>query len=128
VYLSISLNHKRAFEETDIASDVVAGFLNRSKMPFEADPDQRWISTDNTRAAVISKFFKCLNRPNELPAATLRMLKQINQKGPKSSIKATDLWSREEDTLFLKSCEDLLIACYHAMSRDCSARPSKKLG
>jgi hypothetical protein len=76
---------------------------------------------------IIGKFFKWL-KPNKIPALTLKMmLKPMKKKGPKSRVKATDLWSREEDALFLKYCEDPRIACYHATSRDSSARPSELL-
>jgi integrase/recombinase XerD len=126
VYLSRAFNHKKAFEEMDIVKDVVSGYLNTCKRPFEADPDQRWIATYRVRAAIIRKFFKWL-KPDEIPASTLRTLKPIAKKGSKSRVKTTDLWTREEDALFLKYCEDPLIACYHAMSRDCGARPSEML-
>jgi hypothetical protein len=36
VYLSRALDHKKAFEDMDIAQGVVSGFLNSYKRPFEA--------------------------------------------------------------------------------------------
>jgi hypothetical protein len=40
------------------AIDIVTGYLNSLKRPFEAEPDQRWIATYNLRASVFLKFFK----------------------------------------------------------------------
>jgi hypothetical protein len=38
----------------------------------------------------------------------------------------TDLWT-EDDSLFLKYCPSKRIKCYHAVSRDASARPHEIL-
>jgi hypothetical protein len=46
------------------AIDIVTGYLNSLKRPFEADPDQRWIATYNLRASVFLKFFKRLAQPD----------------------------------------------------------------
>jgi len=40
------------------SQDVVEGFLSGFRRPLEADPDQRWINSFNTRAMIVSKFFK----------------------------------------------------------------------
>jgi hypothetical protein len=40
------------------SQDVVEGFLNSFRRSIEADPDQRWINSFNTRAMIVSKFFK----------------------------------------------------------------------
>jgi integrase len=56
----------------------------------------------------------------------LKGLKRVNSR-VKTHIKATDLWTLEEDAIFLKYVENPRIACYHAMARDTSARPSELL-
>jgi hypothetical protein len=38
-----------------------------------------------------------------------------------------DLWSPEDDSLFLKYCPNPRDRCYHAMSRDSAARPHELL-
>ena len=44
-------------------NDIVLGYINSLKRPFESDPDQRWIATHhNLRASVFLKFFKWLNQ------------------------------------------------------------------
>lgn len=40
---------------------------------------------------------------------------------------AKDMWTDEDDQLFLKYCEDPLIRLYHSMSRDVSNRPHELL-
>ena len=37
------------------------------------------------------------------------------------------MWSQEDDLLFLKYCPSTRDKCYHAISRDSSARPSEIL-
>jgi integrase len=39
----------------------------------------------------------------------------------------TDLWTAEDDSLFLKYCPNARDRCYHAMSRDSAARPHELL-
>jgi integrase/recombinase XerD len=134
VYLSRYLGHKKSFGDMT-AEDIVTGYLNSLKRPVEADSDERWINTFNLRAAVYLKFFKWLTQ-RDLPAnerklskvPMLKGLKFLKRKGPKTHVKPTDLWTLEDDALFMKYCEDSRIVCYHAMSRDTSARPGELLG
>ena len=37
------------------SQDVGEGFLNSFRHSLEADPDQRWINSFNTRAMIVSK-------------------------------------------------------------------------
>ncbi len=53
-------------------------------------------------------------------------IKKIKRK-EKSIYKPSDLWTVEDDLLFLKYCNNKRDACYHAMSRDSSCRPSELL-
>jgi integrase/recombinase XerD len=45
-----------------------------------------------------------------------------------SIYKPTDIWTREEDLLFLRYCPNKRDKCYHAISRDASGRPHEILG
>lgn len=45
-----------------------------------------------------------------------------------SIYKPTDLWTNEDDRLFLRYCPSKGDKCYHAVSRDASGRPHKILG
>jgi integrase len=44
-----------------------------------------------------------------------------------SIYKPTDLWTQEDDLLFLKYCPSKRDRCYHAISRDLSCRPHEIL-
>jgi integrase/recombinase XerD len=44
-----------------------------------------------------------------------------------SIYKPTDLWTLEDDLLFLKYCPSLRDRCYHTISRDLSCRPHEIL-
>ena len=44
-------------------------------------------------------------------------LKQLKRK-EKSIYKPTDLWTQEDDQLFLKYCHSTRERCYHMISRD----------
>ena len=81
---------------------------------------------------VFSKFFKWMTQPDLRPEERqlppmLKGLRFTQRKGPKTHVKPTDLWTLEDDALFLKYCEDPRLACYHTMSRDTSARPGELL-
>jgi hypothetical protein len=45
----------------------------------------------------------------------------------KSVYKPTDLWTNEEDLLFLRYCPSSRIRCYHAVERDTGCRPKEIL-
>ena len=45
----------------------------------------------------------------------------------KSIYKPTDLWTAEDDLLFLKYCPSKRIKCFHAMSYDTGCRPHEIL-
>ena len=45
-----------------------------------------------------------------------------------STYKPTDLWTEEDDLLFLKYCPNKRDRCYHMVARDSSCRPSEILG
>jgi hypothetical protein len=80
----------------------------------------------------IKKFFKWVYTPAlELKQ---RPKPQIIQNIPSlkrkeiSIYKPSDLWTLEDDLLFLKWCPNKRDRCYHAISRDLSARPHEILG
>jgi hypothetical protein len=51
---------------------------------------------------------------------------QIKEKGD-SCYKPSDLWTQEDDLLFLKWVTNKRDKCYHTMARDLSARPHEIL-
>jgi hypothetical protein len=51
----------------------------------------------------------------------------LNYIGETSIYKPTDLWTLEDDLVFLQCCPSKHDRCYHAISRDLSARPHEIL-
>jgi integrase/recombinase XerD len=92
--------------------------LRRSE---EADPLHKWVGTYNQFLQVLKPFYKWLYAPEQegkirkLPP----ILEGINQLHRKEvpTYTAKDMWSDEDDQLFLKYCEDPLIRLCHTMSR-----------
>ena len=52
---------------------------------------------------------------------------RFRKRKQKTSVKREQLWTPEEHKVFLDYCEDLRLACYHAMARECGGRPSELL-
>jgi integrase/recombinase XerD len=109
----------------------IINYLDSLRKPEEADPLHKWIGTYNLRRMIFLKFFKWLYNPTGEPKKrkfpeVIRDIPMLMRK-EQSIYKPDDLWSPEDDQLFLKYCPDKRIQCYHAISRDTSARPSEIL-
>ncbi|HEU4824449.1 MAG TPA: site-specific integrase, partial [Nitrososphaeraceae archaeon] len=78
----------------------------------------------------LSRFFKWLYYPDldyqlrkqAVKPAVITNIPQLKRKEI-SNYEPTDLWTTEEELLFLKYCPSKRDKCYHAVSRDTSARP-----
>lgn len=96
------------------------------------DPDQGWISTYNQRLTTFLKFYKWLNyrhiSPSRLrPKPALLEGIPFLQRKELTPVKASDLWTQEEDKVFLKYCDDDRMKLFHTMADDTSARPHELL-
>lgn len=127
VYLSEFSNHRK-FKA--LSKDDIVAFLTSLRKSEDADPLHGWISTYNTYLIVLGRFFKWLYYPElspkeqlKPPCVDLPALKRLE----KSVYKPTDLWTQEDDLLFLKYCPSKRDRCYHAISRDSSCRPHELL-
>jgi integrase/recombinase XerD len=89
------------------------------------------LRTYNLYLILLIRFFKWLYNPILEPKE--RPKPQVIQNIPKlkrkevSIYKPSDLWTLEDDLLFLKWCPSKRDRCYHAISRDLSARPHEIL-
>jgi integrase len=107
-------------------------YINSLKKPDAQDPMHKWIGTYNLYLMCIKRFFKWVYTPALEPKQ--RPKPQILQNIPSlkrkeiSIYKPSDLWTLEDDFLFLKWCPNKRDRCYHAISRDLSARPHEILG
>jgi len=77
------------------------------------------------------RFFKWLYYPAIEPSKrpkpeVIENIPQLKRK-EQSIYKPTDLWTSEDDVLFLKFCPSKRMKCYHAMARDTSCRPHELL-
>jgi hypothetical protein len=94
--------------------DDVLCYLDKYRKPENEDPLHKWIGTYNIRRVILSRFFKWLHYPevedpkrrSELSAlekkpACIMGIKQLKLKET-SCYKPSDLWSQEDDLVFLK--------------------------
>jgi hypothetical protein len=101
--------------------DVIQYFNTPIKHTEEADPLHKWIGTWNLRRMYLKRFFKWLSKLEVMQ--DIPRLKRKEQ----SIYKPTDLLTTSDDLLFLKYCPSSRDRCYHAISRDLSARPHEIL-
>jgi integrase/recombinase XerD len=102
-------------------------FLESHRKTETQDPMHKWIGTYNTYRMHLLRFFKWLYYPDIEPdkrpkPSVIENIAQLKRK-EKSIYKPSDLWTQQDDVLFLKYCPAKRERCYHAISRDLSARP-----
>jgi integrase/recombinase XerD len=123
---NISKNHegliRRLLRRIDINSTPtsIMKFLDSVRKSESEDPLHSWIGTWNLYFVILSRFFKWLGNP------CMDGIKRLKRK-ERSVYKPSDLWTQEEDLLFLKHCPSKRIRCYHMLARDSSCRPSEIL-
>jgi integrase len=126
-----SLSRKNKPFNSMTRKEDVLPFLDSIHKPESVDPMHKWIGTHNTYNATLTRFFKWLYQP-DMPAkdrpkppvvANIAHLKRREI----SIYKPTDLWTGEDDLIFLKYCPSKRIKCYHTVSRDLSGRPHEIL-
>ena len=114
-----------------ITKDDILAFLDSFRKVEDIDPLHKWIGTYNTYRMHLIRFFKWLHYPNIEPdkrpkpeiIENIFILKRKEQ----SIYKPSDLWTEEDDVLFLRYCPTKRMKCYHAISRDTSCRPHEIL-
>lgn len=122
---------RKAFSE--ITKQDIELWLDSVRRPDEDDPTHKWIGTYNQRIANGKKFFRWLNWPDvesyeraKMMPPQFKGIRRLKRK-EESGYKPSDMWTAEDDQLFLKYCPSSRIKCYHSMSRDTSARPAELL-
>ena len=122
-------NDNRPFKELKRA-DIIA-FLDSLRKTEARDPMHKWIGTYNLHRIYLLRFFKWLYYPDiekkkRPKPSVVENIEQLKRK-EKSIYKPTDLWTQQDDLLFLKYCPGKREKCYHAISRDSSCRPHESL-
>jgi integrase/recombinase XerD len=112
-----------------VKQDILA-FLNSRRKTDDVDPLHSWIATYNLYVVILGRFFKWLYHPDlspkERPKPSCVDVSRLRRK-EQSVYKPTDMWTQEDDLLFLKFCSSKRDRCYHAISRDSSCRPHELL-
>jgi integrase len=126
---SIFFKNQKTFKS--ITREDILAFLDNFRKSENVDPLHKWIGTYNIYRIHLMRFFKWLYSPDvELgkrpKPSVIENIPKLRRK-EKSIYKPTDLWSEEDDSLFLKYCPSKRIKCYHTVSRDASARPHEIL-
>jgi uncharacterized protein YihD (DUF1040 family) len=123
----------------DMTRDDVLCYLDKCRKTEEEDPLHKWIGSYNTKLVILSRFFKWLYYPNvenpkrrselsvfEKKPDCIKGIAKLKRKEV-SCYKPSDLWSQEDDLVFLKWVTNKRDRCYHTMARDLSARPHEVL-
>jgi integrase len=129
LYTFLKYSRNKSFKA--ITREDIISFLESFRRPEAADPVHRWIGTYNTYKIYLLRFFKWLYYPDIEPDKrpkpyVIENIPQLKRK-EKSIYKPTDLWTAEDDLLFLKYCASKRNKCYHAMSHDTGCRPHELL-
>jgi integrase/recombinase XerD len=138
--LSACAGIEKKFEDMLSKRDDVLCYLDRCRKPENQDTLHKWIGSYNAKRIVLFRFFKWLyysnvdnpKKRNELSAlekkpGCIMGIAQLKRKEV-SCYKPSDIWSQNDDLLFLKWVTNKRDRCYHTMSRDLSARPHEILG
>jgi hypothetical protein len=108
-----------------INRDNIITFLNSFRKSEKIDPLHKWIGTYNRYLIVLTRFFRWLDNPTLEPKQRpkpwlVHSIQQLRRR-EQSIYKPTDLWTRQDDLLFLKHCPSIRDKCYHTIS---SSRPN----
>ena len=100
--------HEKSFNE--VKTEDFTDFQNSiRKSPFE-DPLHKWIGTYNQYLRNLKTFYRWINSPDLPPdyRKNPSFLEGINQLHRKeiTTYSPNDMWTEEEDAIFLKYCED----------------------
>jgi hypothetical protein len=119
--------------------DNILCYLDNCREPENEDLLHKRIDTHNRRLVILFRFFKWLHYPNIEDSKRRSELSTLERKpdciiGTKqlkrkevSCYKPSDLWSQEDDLVFLKWVTNKTDRCYHTMTRDLSATPHEIL-
>jgi integrase len=128
----IGTNKSLSKESAEVTKDDVHMFLERYRNDERADPLHKWIGTYNLKLVILLQFFKWLYDPDnpdpksKKAPSIIAGIKRYRRK-EESIYTPEDLWTEEDDLLFLKYVSSVRDRCYHMVSRDTACRPSELL-
>ena len=113
--LSMFLKNKKTYKE--LTRDDLLQFLDSFRKPEASDPLHKWIGTYNIYRILFIRFFKWLYHPNleqkKRPKPEVIENIALLKRREQSIYKPPDLWTLEDDLLFLKYCPSVREKCYH---------------
>ena len=122
-------NNEKSFNQ--MTRDDVLQYLDSLRKPEVSDPLHKWVGTYNLYRIQFIRFFKWLYSPDIEPSKRLKpkVIENIPKlkRKEQSIYKPSDLWTVQDDLLFLEYCPSKRDKCYHSMSRDLSCRPHEIL-
>jgi integrase/recombinase XerD len=123
----------------DMARDDILSYLDKCRKLENEDPLHKWIGSYDVKRVILTRFFKWLHYPS-IDSPKKRSELSATERKPEcimgiaklkrrevSCYKPSDLWTQEDDLLFLKWVTNKRDRCYHTMARDLSARPHEIL-
>jgi integrase/recombinase XerD len=128
----IGTNELLSKESAGITKDDVQMFLDHYRKDESADPLHKWIGSYNLKMTMLLQFFKWLYDPDNPEPKSRKApsivagIKRYRRK-EESIYTPDDLWTEEDDLLFLKYVNNARDRCYHMVSRDTACRPSELL-
>ena len=128
-FIKYSNNNNGSFK--DLTRTNILVFLDSFRKTEAHDPLHKWIGTYNIYRMHLLRLFKWLYYPDIEPdkrpkPSVIENIPQLRRKET-SIYKPSDLWTQQDDLLFLKYCPSMRDRCYHAISRDLSCRPHEIL-
>jgi integrase/recombinase XerD len=130
ILYKLASSHPRIGFKSMTRTNIVQ-FLDSLRKSEESDPLHRWVGTYNHYLTIIVKFFRWLYYPNDSSSkrqkpAVIQNIPLLKRK-EQSIYKPTDLWTPEEDLLFVKYCPSKRVRAFHMICRDTSCRPHEIL-
>lgn len=129
--VDLSKFHLNRKNFTVMTNEDILQYLDSLRRPEASDLLHKWVGSYNLKRSIIVKFFKWLYYPviESIQRPTPKVVENIVRlrRKEQSIYKPTDLWSQEDDLLFLKYCSSKRDRCYHTISRDLSCRPHEIL-
>jgi integrase len=112
-------HHPKSFH--DMTRDDILKFLDRLRKSEPKDPLHKWKGSYNNNLGIVKPFFIWLGLPDVVENISQQHRKEV------SAYKPTELWTEEDDLLFLKYCPSKRDKAWHAVTRDIGARPGELL-
>ena len=111
-----------------ITREDILRFLDSLRKPESLDPLHKWVGTYNIYNIQLTRFFRWYYSPDLEPdkrqkPKVVENIPKLRRK-EKTIYRPDDLWTNEEDLIFLRYCPSKRIKCYHFIVRDTGCQAS----